>query len=173
MLSGSLQGQFLTFLSKMIQPEAILEIGTFTGYAAICMAQGLSERGTLHSIETNRELEYIIRKYIRLADLEEKIVLHIGNAKTIIPQLEKRWDLVFIDAGKWHNAFYYDLIIDRVQPGGLILIDNVLWSGKVLQPAQDKDAAAIHQFNEKVQADKRVENVLLPLRDGLMIVRRL
>lgn len=173
MLSGPLQGQLLALISKMIRPASILEVGTFTGYAAICLAQGLTDEGELHTIEANPELEYVIRKYIHRAELDKKIILHIGDAKAVIPHLDKWWDLVFIDAGKWHNEMYYDLIIDRMHPGGIILVDNVLWSGKILQPQQDQDTAIIHQFNEKIQADKRVENILLPIRDGLMLIRRL
>ncbi|MCB0549331.1 MAG: O-methyltransferase [Phaeodactylibacter sp.] len=175
MLSGPLQGQLLSLLSKIQRPKAILEIGTFTGYAALCLAQGLPEGGTLHTIEANPELEYLIRKYIALAGLQNKIHLHIGDALEVIPQLEGSFDLVFIDAGKQDYALYYDLVIDRVEPGGLIIADNVLWSGKVTSPAEregDADTRLIHQFNEKVQQDPRVENILLPLRDGLLIARK-
>ena len=174
MLSGHLQGQFLGMLSKIQQPRAILEIGAFTGYAAICLAQGLPEGGTLHTIEANPELEYLIRKYISLAGLDEKIHLHIGDAREVIPALPGPFDLVFIDAGKQDYGHYYDLVIDKVSNGGLIIADNVLWSGKVVsgEREQDQDAAAIHQFNEKVQRDDRVENIMLPLRDGLLIARK-
>lgn len=172
MLSGPLQGQFLSFISRILRPKSILEIGTFTGYATICLAQGLAEGGVLHTIEVNPELEYLIRKYINKAGLESKVIVHIGNAENIIPRLDQHWDLVFIDAGKNYNALYYDLVVDRLRPGGIMLVDNVLWSGKVLQPDQDRDTAAIHRFNEKIRADERVENLLLPLRDGLMMIRR-
>lgn len=172
MLSGPLQGQLLSFISKMLRPRAVLEIGAFTGYAAICLAQGLPQNGVLHTIEVNPELEYLIRKYIQKANLEDKVILHIGNAENIVPLLDFHWDLVFIDAGKNYNALYYDLVIERLRPGGIILVDNVLWSGKVLQPEQDRDTAVIHRFNEKIRADERVENLLLPLRDGLMMIRR-
>lgn len=170
MLSGPLQGQLMALISKLTQPRAILEIGTFTGYAALCLAQGLAGDGVLHTIEVNPELEDLIRKYIGKAGLEERIVLHIGDATAIVPELDLEWDLVFIDAGKLHNAHYYDLVIDRVRSGGRILVDNLLWRGKVLAPEQDRDTLLIHQFNEKVQADERVENLLLPLRDGLMMI---
>ena len=176
MLSGHLQGQFLAMLSKIQQPKTVLEIGTFTGYSAICLAQGLKEGGVLHTIEANPELEYLIRKYIALAGLEGSIRLHIGDAPEIIPGLKGPFDLVFIDANKQEYALYYDLVIDKVQSGGLIIADNVLWSGKVLSSAErerDQDAGLIHQFNEKVQMDERVENVMLTLRDGLLIARKL
>ena len=176
MLSGHLQGQFLAMLSKICRPRAILEIGAFTGYSAICLAQGLEEGGVLHTIEANPELEYLIRKYIALAGLEGSIHLHIGDAPEIIPGLKGPFDLVFIDANKQEYALYYDLVIDKVQSGGLIIADNVLWSGKVLSSAErerDQDAGLIHQFNEKVQMDERVENVMLTLRDGLLIARKL
>ncbi|MCG8328859.1 MAG: O-methyltransferase [Chitinophagales bacterium] len=175
MLSGKLQGQLLQLISQLQQPQRILEIGTFTGYASICLAQGLAEEGILHTIEANPELEYIIRKYIAKAGLEKKINLHIGNAKNIIPGLKEQFDLIFLDAGKQHYAFYYDLVFDMVKPGGLILADNVLWSGKVTDAElvkKDADTRLLHEFNVKVQQDKRVENVLLPLRDGLLVVRK-
>lgn len=172
MLSGALQGQMLQFISKMMRPKHILEIGTFTGYSAICLAQGLQQGGILQAIEANEELEHIIRKYIRLSDLEELIELHIGDARHIIPTLEGKFDLVFIDAGKKDNAFYYDLVFDRVELGGFLLIDNVLWHGKVLNTNKDKDTKIIDDFNKKVQADERVANVMLPLRDGLLVVQK-
>ncbi len=173
MLSGHLQGQFLRLLSKLKQPSTILEIGTFTGYSAICLASGLKEGGILHTIEVNEELEDMILKYVRIANLQDKIKLHIGDAREIIPELHVNYDIVFIDAGKKDYAFYYDLIFDQVNPGGLIIADNVLWSGKVLEKKQQKDAAIIDAFNKKVHADERVENILLPIRDGLIIAQKL
>lgn len=176
MLSGHLQGQFLSLLSKLQRPKAILEIGTFTGYSAICLAQGLQEGGVLHTIEADPELEHIIRKYIALAGLEDKVRLHIADATKVVSSLAGPFDLVFIDAGKQEYGLYYDLVIDKVNPGGLIIADNVLWSGKVLDSSrreQDEDAAFLHQFSEKVQLDERVENVMIPLRDGLLIARKL
>jgi caffeoyl-CoA O-methyltransferase len=175
MLSGHLQGQLLQLISHLHRPQRILEIGTFTGYATICLAQGLAPDGIVHTIEANPELEYIIRKYFGRAKLEDKIKLHIGDAKEIIPQLNTTFDIVFIDAGKQHYAHYYDLVFDMITPGGLILADNVLWSGKVTDAElreKDKDTRLIHAFNKKVQTDYRVENVLLPLRDGLIIARK-
>ena len=175
MLSGHLQGQLLAFISKIHRPKTILEIGAFTGYAAICLAQGLQEGGLLHTIEVNVELEYLIRKYIALAGLKDKIELHMGDALEIIPKLEGNFDLVFIDAGKQDYAAFYHLVIGRTNPGGLIIADNVLWSGKVVAKdrAQDPDAVSLHNFNEMVQNDPRVENIMLPIRDGLLIARRL
>jgi len=172
MLSGPLQGQLLRFLSLLLQPAAILEIGTFTGYSALCLVEGLRPGGILHTIEANPELEYLIRKFLSKAGMEEKILLHIGKAEEVIPALTENFDLVFIDAGKQDYGLFYDLIIDRVRPGGLLLADNVLWSGKVLNPGNDADALALHAFNDRVQADDRVENLMLPVRDGLLVMRK-
>ena len=173
MLSGHLQGQLFRFLSQMIQPKNVLEIGSFTGYTAICLAAGLQKDGVLHSIEVNEELEYIIRKYIAKAGLEERVKIHIGDAKNIIPTLMETFDLVFIDAGKKDNDHYYELALARIPVGGYILIDNVLWDGKVAENASDHDTKTIHGFNGKVQTDERVENIMLPVRDGVMLVRKL
>jgi len=173
MLSGPLQGQLLAFFSKMIRPQAILEIGTFTGYSAICLAQGLAPNGVLHTIEINQELEYLIRKYLQKAGLETTIQLHIGQAQDIVPTLQETFDLVFIDAAKLEYAFYYDLVIDKIRPGGLLIADNILWDGKVLTPEDDPDAAALHAFTCKVEIDPRVEQLLLPVRDGLLVARKL
>ncbi len=172
MISGTLQGQFLQMLSLMLQPKCVLEIGTFTGYATLCLSRGIPKGGRLHTIEVNPELEYIIRKYIQKAGLENVIDLHIGDAKSIIPQLEHPFDLVFIDAGKSNYGLYYDLVFDQVKSGGVILADNVLWSGKVARAANDADTRVIDAFNKKVQADDRVENIILPIRDGLSIIRK-
>lgn len=173
MISGHLQGQLLRFLSKMKQPSAILEIGTFTGYSAICLAAGLKQNGILHTIEANEELKELIMKYIEMADLKNKIIVHIGDAKKIIPQLGLTYDMVFIDAAKNDYAFYYDLVFEQVNAQGLIIADNVLWSGTVLEKNQKKDAAILDAFNKKVHADERVENILLPIRDGLIIAQKL
>jgi len=172
MISGALQGQLFSLLSKMMQPKAILEIGTFTGYATICLAQGLQENGVLHTIEGNEELEYLIRKYLTKAQVEDKVRLHIGDAKEIVKTLEESFDLVFIDAGKNDYELYYDLVFEKVKIGGFILADNVLWSGKVVQQKYDRDTQTIDAFNKKVQEDDRVENVLLPIRDGLFLIRK-
>ncbi|HHS95944.1 MAG TPA: O-methyltransferase [Phaeodactylibacter sp.] len=173
MMCSPLQGQLLYFLSSMMQADYLLEVGTFTGYASICMARGLADGGILHTIEVNRELEPFIRKYIRLASMEDSIHLHIGDAKEVIPTLDATFDMVFIDAGKQDNDFYYELLLDRVRPGGLLLIDNVLWSGKVLDPSYaDEDSLAIDAFNKKMKGDERVETLMLPIRDGLTILRK-
>lgn len=173
MLSGHLQGQLLSMFSHMIQPEKILEIGTYTGYSAICLASGLKENGLLHTIDINEELEDMVRSYFNKANLTHKIQYHVGNALNIIPTLNETFDLVFIDADKENYSAYFDLVIDKVRKGGFILADNVLWSGKVLQEKKDKDTLAIHLFNEKVKNDSRVEQVLLPVRDGILIARKL
>ncbi|HAG16811.1 MAG TPA: methyltransferase [Bacteroidales bacterium] len=175
MLSGQLQGRFLSMISHMIRPKNILEIGTYTGYSAICLAEGLQEKGTIHTIEIDLELEAIAKKYFRKAGIENSVVAHFGNALEIIPPLDLVFDLVFIDADKENYPNYYHLIINKVRKGGFIVVDNVLWSGKVVQPLKsgDKDTAGIFAFNALVQQDERVENVLLPLRDGLMLLRKI
>ncbi|MEQ8423177.1 MAG: O-methyltransferase [Cyclobacteriaceae bacterium] len=172
MLSGHLQGRVLALLSKMIKPRMILEIGTYTGYSAICMAEGLSEDGKLITIDINEELEERVRQYFEEAGLTSKIDYRIGEATRIIPTLSDSFDLVFIDADKANYSVYFDLVIDKVARGGFILADNVLWSGKILDSKPDKDTRAIIEFNAKVNADPRVENVLLPIRDGIMVLRK-
>jgi len=172
MLSGHLQGRVLSMLSCLSKPKVILEIGTYTGYSAICLAEGLQEGGKLITIDINEELEDRVRGYLREANLGDRVDYRIGNATEIIPQLDERFDLVFIDADKENYSRYFDLVIDRVNLNGIILADNVLWSGKVLQAKRDKDTKAILDFNAKIQADDRVENVLLPIRDGLMLMRK-
>jgi predicted O-methyltransferase YrrM len=174
MLSGSQQGRFLSMLSYMIKPKAVLEIGTYTGYSAICLAEGLPADGKIHTIELDSELEQIASKYFKKAGFEDQIEQYFGNALEIIPSLDILFDLVFIDADKDNYSNYYRLIFDKVRSGGYILVDNVLWSGKVLEPIKngDKDTLGIIEFNTLVQQDRRVENVLLPLRDGLMLIRK-
>lgn len=172
MISGPLQGQLLRMISLMLKPQRILEIGTFTGYAALCMAEGLADGGKLFTVEANRELEWIIRKYISLAGVTDQIQLHIGDAKSWLPDLSESFELVFIDAGKMDYALYYDLIIDKVAPGGIILVDNVLWSGKVVEAVTDADTINMKAFNDKIHLDDRVDNLILPLRDGLMMIRK-
>ncbi|OJW81075.1 MAG: methyltransferase [Bacteroidetes bacterium 46-16] len=175
MLSGHLQGALLQMISHMIKPKNVLEIGTYTGYSAICLAQGLQNGGHLHTIDINEELEDICFHYFCKAGLEGKISQHIGNASEIIPALDATFDLVFIDADKQNYHRYYDLVIDKVPTGGYILADNVLYDGEVVLPEeeQSKNARAIHAFNEKVRQDKRVEHVLLPVRDGIMLMRKI
>lgn len=172
MLSGHLQGQFLQMISRLKRPQRILEIGTFTGYATICLARGLATEGIMHTIEVNPELAYIIRKYLKKAQLEDQVHLHIGDALKLIPNLAGPFDLVFLDAGKQHYPTYYQLLIDRISPGGLLLVDNVLWSGKVLREKRDADAESLHSFNAMIQADERVDKLLLPLRDGLYMIQK-
>ena len=172
MLSGQLQGRVLSMLSCMIRPKVILEIGTYTGYSALCLAEGLAEGGRLITIDINEELQDRVSGYFREANLQDRIDYRIGNAVDILPSLSDRFDLVFIDADKENYARYFDMVIDRVNLNGFILADNVLWSGKVLQEKPDKDTRAIIDFNAKVQRDSRVENVLLPIRDGLMLMRK-
>ena len=173
MLSGHLQGQVLRMLSIMIKPERILEIGTFTGYSAICLAEGLTAEGELHTIDINEELKPMVHAYFEKAGILNRVKYHIGNALDIIPTLDMSFDLVFIDADKENYSNYYNLVIDDMRPGSYIIADNVLWSGKVLEPNPDKDTKAIMEFNDMIQADTRVENVLLPVRDGLMVMRKL
>jgi len=174
MLSGHLQGRALSMISKMIQPKRILEIGTYTGYSAICFSEGLTPDGILHTIDVNEELETMVRKYFKLAGVEQKIKYHIGDAMKIIPSLNETFDLVFIDADKVNYSNYYDLVFDKVRSGGFIIADNVLWSGKILdEPSKmDVDTKAIVAYSKKIHQDDRVEHVLFPIRDGLMIARK-
>ena len=169
MISGPLQGRLLKMLCTLAKPKVALEIGTFTAYASLHIAEGLAEDGILHTIEVNKELEGIIRKYIEESGYNDRVKVHIGDAHKIIPNLPGQFDFVFIDAGKRFYASLYELVIDRVNPGGLILVDNVLWSGKVVQQKHDKDTSVIHSFNEMVHHDERVENILLPIRDGILM----
>ncbi len=173
MLSGHIQGKALKLISTMLRPEQVLEIGTYTGYATICLAEGLAERGTVHTIDNNEELETIARRYWQKAGIEEFIKFYREDATKVIPQLDHTFDLVFIDADKENYSTYYEQVFNKVRKGGVILADNVLWSGKVLQENPDKETAAIQAFNKKIQADTRVENVILTVRDGLMMVRKL
>jgi caffeoyl-CoA O-methyltransferase len=174
MLSGHMQGNFLRMISNMIKPMQILEIGTYTGYSAVCLAQGLKPEGKLHTIDVNEELEKLVSGYFHEAGLSDKINYHVGDALKIIPQINEQFDLVFIDADKKNYSNYYDLVFDKVKIGGFIIADNVLWSGKVLDLNANKDAdtVSIDSFNKKIHADSRIEHMLLPLRDGLMIVRK-
>lgn len=173
MLSGALQGRFLSFLVQLIRPKNALELGTYTGYSALCIAEGLDENGVLHTIEAEEELEDMILKYFNASHYGNKLKLHIGDAAEIIPQLDCQWDFVFIDADKRNNKRYYDLLVPRMSKNGIILIDNVLWSGKVVeeQTHSDLDTQAVMAFNDYVQQDPRVSNVMLPIRDGMMMVR--
>jgi caffeoyl-CoA O-methyltransferase len=173
MLSGGLQGQFLTLISELIRPQTIVEVGTFTGYSAICLAQGLSDGGILHTIEIDEEKQFIISEFVQKAQLQDKIKLHLGDAQAIIPTLPDGIDLSFIDADKESYDLYYELLLAKTPKGGFLLIDNVLWHGKVLNLQPDKKTALIQQFNQKVLNDVRVRRLLLPLRDGLLLVKKL
>ncbi len=173
MMSGKVQGHLLYLLCSLQKPALALEIGTFTGYGAICLAAGLPPEGRLHSIEINPELVDFPRTYLDRTGLADKVDLHIGDARTIIPTLPVPFDLVFIDAAKFDYLLYYELVMDRVRRGGLILADNVIWGGKVLDPAcRDADTLRMAAFNRTVHEDPRVENLLLPVRDGLLVVRK-
>lgn len=175
MLSGHLQGRFLAMLSQMLQPKHVLEIGTYTGYSALCLAEGLAEGGLLHTIDINEELQARVQGYIAEAGLENKVQFHVGKALDLIPDFDVAWDMVFIDADKPAYRAYYEMVLPRMRQGGILLADNVLWSGKVVAERKgkpDKSTAALLEFNAWVQQDDRVENVLLPIRDGLMMVRK-
>lgn len=173
MLSGHMQGRILSMISNMVKPMTILEIGTYTGYSAICLAEGLRSGGKLITIDINEELEHSIQKFFNTSGFGSVIEYRIGNALEIIPTLNGNFDLIFIDADKENYSQYYDLVIKRVPLGGYILADNVLWSGKVLDEKPDRDTQAIKEFNRKIQNDTRVENVLLPVRDGIMVMRKI
>ena len=173
MLSGHYQGRLLSFLSKMMQPKRILEIGTFTGYATICLAEGLTEDGIIHTIEINREMEEMLNSHFKLINVENKIKLHFGAAEEVIANLdEKSFDIVFIDADKKNNYNYFQLIIEKVRSGGLIIIDNVLWKGKVYGEEKDADTQGIRKLNDQIAVDTRVEKIILPVRDGILLIRK-
>ncbi len=174
MLSGHLQGRVLSIFSHMIAPKNVLEIGTYTGYAALCLAEGMTEGGKLVTIDNNMELSIRTRKYFEASKYVDQIEMLIGNAVDIVPTLKQQWDLVFIDADKENYSRYFDLVIDQTKPGGFIIADNVLWSGKIVDASKnDKDTIALREFNDKVHKDERVQDVLFPIRDGLMILRKL
>jgi len=173
MLSGHYQGRLLSMLSKMMQPKRILEIGTFTGYATICLAEGLTEDGIIHTIEVNRELEEMLVQHFKSTDVDKKIQLHFGQAADIIVEMEENnFDIVFIDADKKNNLNYFQLIFDKVRSGGLIIIDNVLWKGKVYGSEDDADTRSIRELNDVIGNDTRVEKLILPVRDGIMLIRK-
>lgn len=175
MLSGQLQGSFLTFVSKMIKPKHILEIGTYTGYSTLCLAEGLSEDGIIDTIEIDVELEDMIRKYFSQSPLNEKINLIIGDALKLVPEISIDYDLIFIDAEKRHYTNYYKMLLPKVKKGGIMLVDNVLWNEKVVLEVNDKDfdTKEIMEFNDMVQRDNSVRNLLLPFRDGIMMIEKL
>jgi caffeoyl-CoA O-methyltransferase len=177
MATGHWQGRLLSMLSHLMRPQRVLEIGTFTSYATLCLAEGLAEGGHIHTIEINPERESRIRRYVAAAGLSAAVTLHIGDARDVLAGLVGEvWDLVFIDADKINNGRYFDLVIDQVRPGGLLIVDNVLWGGKALSDyplkANDHDTRAVRAFNDQVQHDPRVVPLLLPVRDGLLLLRR-
>ncbi len=174
MLAGHLQGRTISMLSKMIQPNRVLEIGTYTGYSAICWSEGLRAGGMVHTIDINEDLGEMVNRYIAKADREGVIRTYIGSAIDIIPKIKEKFDVVYIDADKGNYSNYYDMTFDSLNPGGYIIADNVLWSGKVVEPEEqmDDDTRALVAYCRKVHNDDRVENVLFPIRDGLMIARK-
>ena len=175
MISGHYQGKLLELISKMIQPEHILEIGTFTGYSAICLAKGLKPGGKLHTVEINDEVTDFARKFFKKAGLEQNIELHIGDALEILPDLNLQFDLIFMDADKSYYPEYFNLVIDKLRAGGVLLTDNVLWDGKVVNKATGKDdeTNGIIRLNNMIQKDSRFENIILPIRDGIMLARKM
>ena len=172
MLSGHIQGRFLSIITKLIKPKKILEIGTYTGYSAICMAEGLIENGIIHTIDINEELVSIQNKYFAKSKCNNSIIQHVGDARNIIKSINEKFDLVFLDADKENYIEYYELVIEKVKKGGLIIADNVLWTGKVVEPKKDDDELTQYliDFNKMINEDDRVENIILPLRDGLNII---
>lgn len=174
MLSGHLQGRVLSMLSHMISPRYILEVGTYTGYSALCMAEGLQKDGKIITIDINEELQNTVQQYFNESPFADQILYQIGNAQTIIPSLDYTWDLAFIDADKAAYSLYFDQILPKLRPGGFMIFDNVLWSGKVTDADQsDKATQKIRDFNVLIQEHPQVENVLMPIRDGLMVLRKL
>jgi len=169
MLSGFVQGRILSMFSRMIRPRVVLEIGTYLGYSALCFAEGLAEGGKVITLDVNEETNKVARSFVEKSEYKDRIEFHLGEALNTIPYMPETFDLVFIDADKPNYANYYNIVFEKVRPGGFIIADNVLWSGKVLAP-DDENAEALNEFNLMVQADDRVSNVLLPIRDGLMVV---
>lgn len=172
MLSGFYQGRVLSMLSHMIKPKVVLEIGTYLGYSALCLAEGLADGGKVITLDVNEATNRVASLFVERTDYKDKIDFHLGSAIDIIPTLPETFDLVFIDADKPNYSNYYKLVFDRVRPGGFIIADNVLWSGRVLDDVKDEDTQALFDFSKMVMTDDRVENVLLPIRDGLMIARK-
>tara|TARA_B100000945_G_scaffold304628_1_gene290336 strand:+ start:99 stop:740 length:642 start_codon:yes stop_codon:yes gene_type:complete len=173
MLSGHIQGRFLSMISKMIKPINIIEVGTFTGYSTLCLAEGLKKNGKIHTIDINEEYAEFAKKYFIMSDYKKKINQYVGDATKIIPQIKYNFQLAFIDADKTNYSKYYDLIFKKLDINGFIIADNVLWSGKVTENRKDKETNSIHNFNNIVMNDNRIENILLPIRDGLMICRKI
>ena len=175
MLSGHYQGRILSLVSKIIKPKTVLEIGTYTGYSTICLSEGLDKNGSIHTIDHNEELLVIQNKYFKKAGISEKVKQYTGDARKIVRKLNLDFDLVFIDADKENYPLYYDSIIKKVKPGGIIIADNILWSGKILEKVEEEDYAtkSIIEFNDKVNNDDRVETIILPIRDGLSLIRKI
>jgi len=176
MISGNVQGRFIAMIAKMIRPKNILEIGTFTGYSAICLSEGLQDGGQLHTIDINEELNDQNQRHFNEAGIGNKVFAYFGNALQLIPKIDIQFDLIFIDADKINYCNYFDLCINKLKIGGFMLADNVLWSGKVVlgkSEKNDKDTIAVKKFNDKVQNDQRVENVMIPLRDGLSLIQKI
>ncbi len=171
MISGHYQGRMLAMLSKLLRPKNILEIGSYTGYSALCLAEGLADGGKLYTIEVNEELEYIIQKFVTKAGLQDNIEIMIGDAVDLVPTINSKFDLAFIDAGKHDYINHYELVLQRMNAGGIILADNVLWFGKVVDKKRDQDTSMLSVFNEHVKNDDRVEQIMLPIRDGLLVIR--
>jgi predicted O-methyltransferase YrrM len=174
MLSGFFQGRLLSIISKLIKPKKVLEIGTYTGYSAICIAEGMNKNGIIHTIDKNEELNTIQKKYFKKSGLENNIIQYNGCALDIIPKIEEKFDLIFIDADKENYINYFNLVIDKLNNNGVILADNVLWSGKVIN-SEDHDLTTnvLREFNRMVNNDNRVETILLPIRDGISIIRKI
>ena len=176
MISGHFQGRFLSFIAKLIKPRTILEIGTYTGYATLCLAEGLTKDGIIHTIEINEELVDFQKKYFDQSEFKNQIFNHLGEAKNIIPELNLEFDLVFIDADKTNYPIYLEMVLSKLRKGGVLIADNVLWSGKVLEHQQkstDSETNSIKLFNKLVKKEKKLETLLLPIRDGLMVCRKI
>jgi caffeoyl-CoA O-methyltransferase len=173
MLSGHIQGRVLSLFSKIIKPTNIIEIGTYTGYSALCLSEGIKENGEIHTIDINEEHTLIAEKYFKKSKFSKNIIQHVGKALDIIPKINKRFQLAFIDADKENYSKYFDLLIDKIDVNGIIIADNVLWSGKVIKKPMDNETKELDLYNKKVNSDLRVENILLSVRDGLMICRKI
>jgi len=173
MLSGFVQGRLLSMFSNMIRPMTVLEIGTYLGYSALCFAEGLADGGKVITLDIQEDTNRVARSYVDRTEYKNRIDFRLGQAADIIPTLDEIFDLVFIDADKPNYSNYYDLVIDKVRQGGFIIADNVLWSGRVLDTEKDENTQALHNFNQKILSDPRVENILLPIRDGLMVARKI
>lgn len=172
MLSGFFQGRVLSMLSHMIRPKVVLEIGTYLGYSALCFAEGLAPEGKVITLDVQEDTNAVARSFVERTEFRDRIEFHLGNAIDVIPTLPETFDIVFIDADKPNYSNYYNLVFDRVRTGGYIIADNVLWSGKVIEPDMDENTQALYEYNKKILADDRVDNVLFPIRDGLMIARK-